>query len=905
MADQWPIGDNHPSVTGRLVDRDGNPMAGARVEFRNREGQAVAKPAHTGPDGKYTLAAPGDVADQLTLIATSCDGSELVSKRDDPEAFQHALPELVVPTTRRRKFVPHRPTAQRLTGGILNEGRVALLDQAVRGLPGIDEAERARFRNLALCPAPDIYEVDDLLDLSWRVIDGEPGAVRSFRSLAANLIERHLDGGGQPHTTQPGARAESEPTTRILAYSTPEYPLPTPSHACLIGPDRFAPVGAATVLASRSAEEFAYLASGIETGLCGLDRFTSLVIEAERFLVTGNPDGFRSALDRVAIECGPDDGPPRPGCNPRPVPDDCFIERANCLAAIADSYRTRPTDRYHISAVNPVSACPGEVIILNGSGFGDDAGLVCFENNVGGSICVEAETWSDNRVTVEVPDGVPNGVITLKISEGAIDLCGRLVPLYRQGTGIGWEGGPSSIVSLTVDGRFGLPCFPPGQRVALAWSANPDDADVEVVVTDGVSELFRATAQPAVGRAFFDIPDGDTPETYEVTVTASGSCLPASATREFQRNVVPELTIEGMEVTQGIQVFWRDNVVWNTLNTISGKNTIVRVYVACERSGFNNDLCESVTGTLTVGNTVLTPVNGMSPIDDPSGSNPFITARPVDQIDREETEHTLNFLIPAALSNGTKRLRAAIFAPNVCANTIRTSLSMDWTWTDEPALQVRFVRVRDGHATAGTNSRPTAAECRFTLERGFDLLPSPATDIGPARVEQFNTTRDITTNNGLRGLLGDLDDEHNCSFLETLLETFTNLDVCGDEDAIWVGLTTPFNRGWAFRPGNTAMSAEYERVDGPATANCNNADFLRLKTGHEIGHNLSLRHVNRTCSGAPGGPFYNHPNNGQLVDVPFDPFWNIAISGTVGDVMGYDSVRWASGDTWTRLQAQI
>jgi hypothetical protein len=96
----------------------------------------------------------------------------------------------------------------------------------------------------------------------------------------------------------------------------------------------------------------------------------------------------------------------------------------------------------------------------------------------------------------------------------------------------------------------------------------------------------------------------------------------------------------------------------------------------------------------------------------------------------------------------------------------------------------------------------------------------------------------------------------------------------------------------------TAISAIYEVADGQGIN-------LRIKTAHETAHCLGFMHVDRCCGAGctgPDGPFYNHPNNGNLQEVPFDPFWNQAISGSVQDFMSYGCDRWTSEINWPRLE---
>jgi hypothetical protein len=384
---------------------------------------------------------------------------------------------------------------------------------------------------------------------------------------------------------------------------------------------------------------------------------------------------------------------------------------------------------------------------------------------------------------------------------------------------------------------------------------------------------------------------------YELTATNRCGTVTATVTARLRR--IPRLVIEGIEITQGIQTFWRPGAVPNSLATIANKDTIVRVYISTDLGGFMGNQLPNVTGTLLIGGVTLNPINGITPTS--AAGNPFITVGLRSDIDRTVTDDTLNFRIPAALASGTRSLLVTVRSPAIDGFTPTVTQTMSWTWQNETALRVRYVRIRDNRpAPLGTGTLPSDADARFTVLRAFDLLPSPPTDIAPARTATWNTTQDFSQfPGGLGNLLNDLDDEHNCSTWEWLW-AWTGATECPDADnALWLGLTSPFNRGLANRPGNTGLAALYTQAAGQAA-------IPRTTPAHELSHNLGFMHVNVSCGGgAIGGPFYGHPNGGNLTDVPFDPFWNQALGGTVNDFMSYGCTVWTSEDSWNRLQGVI
>jgi hypothetical protein len=485
------------------------------------------------------------------------------------------------------------------------------------------------------------------------------------------------------------------------------------------------------------------------------------------------------------------------------------------------------------------------------------------------------------------------------------------------------EGGRAS-APLIQFFRIDLPCAPPDGRVTISWKASPGSS-VGLTIEDDESQYCCLSKQPSSGTFDWIVPGSFTePIELKISLTAEAYGKTVFESLPFHVDVTPTLIITNMEVTQGIQTWYQadgtpynedDNPPGNYLESVAYKDTIVRVYISADRDGFNGDLVPDVTGVLVFdghdsvfdpnddvgGIGPLTPINGQVPnsCGGWTDGDPFITARPRDQIDREITDHTLNFRIPSGLlTPGLHFFDVEIVAPGKCGETVTAHASMVRQWKPSGTLRVRYVRIRDDNSTNGTGTRPTQAEAMCTIARAFDLLPSSTADIGPAWQETYSTTRDLTTNAGSSGLLADLDDKHNCDFFEWATQLFGS-DCPDDDGARWVGLTAPFNRGWAYRGGNTCISAMYNPAIQPQD------HMLRIKTGHELGHNLGFAHAQLGCPTMPNNATYNPADNSTLWDVPFDPFWNTAISGNVGDFMSYACNRWTSVDSWNQMRNWI
>ena len=58
-----------PLVTGKVVDGQGRPVAGARVFFSSGPGAYADVALLTGDDGEYTIAAPAEGEYEITTVA--------------------------------------------------------------------------------------------------------------------------------------------------------------------------------------------------------------------------------------------------------------------------------------------------------------------------------------------------------------------------------------------------------------------------------------------------------------------------------------------------------------------------------------------------------------------------------------------------------------------------------------------------------------------------------------------------------------------------------------------------------------------------------------------------------------------------------------------------------------------
>jgi hypothetical protein len=197
------------------------------------------------------------------------------------------------------------------------------------------------------------------------------------------------------------------------------------------------------------------------------------------------------------------------------------------------------------------------------------------------------------------------------------------------------------------------------------------------------------------------------------------------------------------------------------------------------------------------------------------------------------------------------------------------------------------------------------------------MLPSPATDIGPARVATVETSLDLTKSNNLAKVLSDIIKLR----LNTVLFLFMQdqdlgIDIEGElyewGTTIWVSLHDFGFNGLAPINGRTAIAGTYDPLSDPSWV------MERISAAHEIGHLLGFQHVDISCgslgiSVPDSDDYYNPANNGVLWDDPFDPFLNTSVltplsttpNETVADFMSYFCRAWPSGESWQKMYLQI
>jgi len=872
----------------------------------------------------------------------------------------------------------HSRTLQRTYGSLIDPVHFRTLEKAIKKIDSTENDQRVQHLLLVEYLLHPALSMKDLLDRAWDVIDGKPLAeLRLRRSLS--IINSSINEFRKNDIT-----SDSQIDTRI----DPNKKNKRFRDALLLGPylktlnlcrkpsqlyvntlvpfERFTSLAIATFIIADDPQDCADLFSKIEFCLRGLyaaDGLLDAAYDGLRFddLTTFNelldiyldtysqfgfipPYGYEGPPYGGEGPKGPPYGgegpegpvPPIPGKGgppgkPLPVPqgtvppgtDPNAVERWAILQDLLSAINWPPL-KYQIDSVEPQDACPGDVVTIKGSGFGD-SGKVCFSGKYL-PICVEAESWTESEIKVKVPADARPGPISLSSSpKGVFELpLGSygvfvLPTLKISGNSVFFKGGLPQI-SLQINGMklSDIIAVPPyglvvgqNETVTISWVCDADEVNLtlsgagfvyilgksQLSVVDSFSFITPSiTWDPTVlvpmvvhGKTVSGglmEPRGDPKKNDRVPVEVKGQITAKNGCGIIKEDFLiyiyekPQLSIAGYEVTQGIQTYTIQGAIkqQNDIPTVENKDTYVRFYVESNRNGYYNDLTR-VTGFLYI--------SGLSqplfPIDS------FIDARP--NPDRTEFEHTLNFKIPGPWCTGTKTFHIIVDDDELSPGgfSIPSSPVTDtfgWSWTPSETIGLRYVRVKDTYHFNNIKTT-TYQHAHNNCEKAMIYLPSPKTDIKPAPV--YGILELKYSMSGLWHKLWSLKHWWTTEgrYIAAKYGFWSTYELDQHAKAIWVAYAPDAVRGVA---GFTYHGSK-----------CAAADNSMATLAHEIGHCFGLGHIKIKTPGSkmPDEPYYNHPNGGKLLDVGFDPVMKRARTTPPSyDIMAYASNRWTSVPTW-------
>jgi hypothetical protein len=576
-----------------------------------------------------------------------------------------------------------------------------------------------------------------------------------------------------------------------------------------------------------------------------------------------------------------------------------------------------------ISGLSQSGACAGDTLTIRGSGFGkhQPAGVVVLVPTPEGCRPVPVTSWSDKRITLTLPGNVTSGPVGFgdgsyiaaydawakrqnDIADQIRHLwCAHLVIPIIPPFGAcppatpfnHLRAGPAIIKAFTAN-WLSLAVVEPGDPITLRWTVdNAEHLQIDLLSPTGPT-FAGATSLVDPTATSYTLPPPGNPSwaAYAYRLTATGPCGTVSADVTVVAAKRPRLAIAGIEVTQSIQS------PSQSVRLVEYKPTVVRVTVTHGLAGWGGDSVPNVTGRIRVRRGAILsgwfdPANGSSPMVATPGAAITVPASP----QRNNTNDTLNFLIPPAWCTGTARFEIEVRLEGYGAGSgfpgyseLVTTTSAASTFEHRRTLELRYIRVNWGGST------PSAQNCFDTLRKAVPLLPTATANIAALAgvgVQNAGGTADSDRDD----LIDDFDDRHNCSWWEALWE-WLGADCPDDDGAIWVLIPGTFERGKAKDiPSNTCFTPPN---DGPYAA-------------HELSHCLDQKHVGVMCPNgrqATGGDAPSgFPNNAKLTDVPFDVTRNVALSlaGTgVFDVMTYCGTpnnTWPMPVRWQRLWEEV
>lgn len=579
-----------------------------------------------------------------------------------------------------------------------------------------------------------------------------------------------------------------------------------------------------------------------------------------------------------------------------------------------------------IRSITASGACAGDRIVIHGTGFAairDSAVLLLPSADGCRPVAVPASDWTDTAITVTLPAWISSGPVGFADkayviaydawaagqNRLAIEIlrlpCGRLVGPFRFVRPFRecppdmefnhLRAGLPKIISFKAGGLTAA-VAEPGDRVLLSWSVvNAEHVRIDRISAFGPPPgFFGPLIDPPFTSRLIGPFSHVSPVQCVYRLTATGPCGTVTRDVSVAASKRPRLTIGRIEVTQSIQR------LIPTVRLVERKPTVVRVTVHHGLAGFGSNSVPNVRGRIRVrrNDGVFSPwfdaANGTMPMAPNPGASITVVANP----QRNNTNDTLNFLIPPSwcvswLGYEVEVRTTGFGAVGGFAGFEGVAVRQGGIRQFEPrrTLQLRYIRVNWGGST------PSAAVCRQTLASAVPLLPTPSATIAPLAVGIQNPGG--TADSDRDDLLDDFDDRHNCSTWEALTE-WLGSDCPDDDGTIWVLIPGVFHRGRAYDiPSNVCFTPP---GNGPYAA-------------HELAHCLDQVHLGVMCANgqqAQGGDAASDwPNNGQLVDVPFDTTRNVALSlaGTgVFDVMTYCGTpnnTWPMPERWDRLWNRI
>ncbi len=744
---------------------------------------------------------------------------------------------------------------------------------------------------------PPIAHIEGLPETVADVLAGNPGAPAKLRAELARL------------STNRRRRGVSDwiaaVTPKLASCSCDEDQPPALKVHPLLPAEQWVHLVAATVYASRTRQETAAMLEALLDGMRGfgaLARLSNAAKSASDDSVTaawnalvrqlysnaGQLPSDVDAAQKVDRFERPDEGAlPRlirpigsystlpnsldPGLAEMPpdLPDwmmDCL--RETTAQVMVSGYGVEGVG-YSIDSVTPEFACPGDMVVITGSGF-EGVEAVELTGPDGRPVGIAPLNATSTSIEVEFPATAASGPVWLYIPQ-RVPLCSGISSLLaRPGQPGEILGGVPRIHSF--DFYFGDRCLQVDVPYPVAWSVDPAGAQVFIREhSSGAPFVLHSTTDP---EGVTNVRFGSSQiGTQELDILVYSSCSPIPAEERITIQVGTEgalFSIPGVEITQGIQTFTPEdysNPTNNRLAPIAGKSTVVRVYVKNETGGGSN---ATITGVLRMDGIEYAPINR-----DAAGQ-PFIPLGAVS--DRTNVDGTLNFLIPSgAATSGSHTVEIEVFSVDACP-IASASFTTTIIWIEYPAYPVTVLRI----AEPDTGASVTRIQALVLVTRAFDFLPSNILGIRLARTE-FQIHPGTTEAN-----------------------------YCRDAGYYQLALSVAYRHNWEEGGVHrTAYLGIHSRTDctangmmsWPYTSTCISESVPRT-IAHELAHTVGLGHTWGWCEDVfqPVSCYRPEPAPGLNTEVVFDIWGNAVVLDAPDLQSGLGAFRFLRPELWVRAR---
>ncbi len=927
-------------VFGRVTQKEnGQPVHGLLVKIRAVFGNAWHKRDDckidlgcvlTAADGRFVLTVdPSKIPDdckcegpmELRMKLRDRDGRRIHKARLEVEDcscseginFDVAVPaeELICHLNRPISWVaPDKP--------FLPD---SILDDIEEALELVDAGRLQRKRvDLSECVRPTLAIFGNALDDAWHVLKGNIAAKGRFVDVLNALCATSPMGCGCNGASGEDAGGVLQDIFDEDCYNDDCKPVKSKNESACCS-DHVCPTGK-SLIADEDMSLMVFAAMHVSCGhrptmvkyvgvlleqLCRFQVLTALH-EAAVNLICKKPHSERHFFDLLEYVLCICTGQAHCG----QVPCCHLCVRQPILDCITDAYRNWCSiDCYTVTEINPERACPGDTVAICGCGFGEIAGKVQFTQHgtMNPGPIVEPTSWSDKRICVVVPTSAGCGLTIIPPAQ-TINVCDRFLDYRISGKMLAeFEGTSADILKFIVKGHQNDDCLLPGEVLKIRWKVcAADTVTVRIVNTETGAVIAQIAPAPDLGRWDFDQTDFNQTTKVRVEIFATGQCKPATVSQGldlvFQNP--PDLSIDGIEVTQAIQYYRAaqhltdpaDRGPDNSLQLVANKSAWVRTYLRSgQNPSFDNGQLGNVGGTLQVERRVggvWSTVANIPPFNAPMTAQDSFSSY---DAERRDIDATLNFIIPANVMTGLLRLSITVSSPDDCyggSDTAQQLVDVDL----EQELRVAAVTIGyQGPPMGGganitlpaPNAAQVAADTSFAL-RVFPVGSTPNVRI----IDSQTTTQGLTNNMFPAGGC----DPNWTPILNFVANARTNDGNQGDW--LYYGLV---NAAIPRSHGNTGCAS-----GGNGAGLSNNPVTL----AHELGHQAGLPHAPCGAVGTPNAsyPLYepydtgmtttNSSGNTVYSDASIGEYGLDTNDGTIHrpanseDLMGYCGPRWVS-----------